>query len=117
MYLQKFSKLSAFATPIILMTATAAFAQGLSTGSYVMNQQGDCATLVLRGAGPQGNEYRFDEGCNGQNVFTAQSVRVTGSGVQVDQGEMRNIAVDASGFTTDWVLRGQTTRGLVFRRQ
>lgn len=91
--------------------------QGLTTGTYVANFGQGCATLVLAGAGPDGNEYRYDEGCNGSADYFARSVKVTAQGLRIDRARMSNIATNANGFTGDFSLQGTSTRGVMFTRQ
>ena len=107
----------AAAASLAAFTTLPASAQQLTTGTYVMNQGGNCATLVLRGAGPQGNEYRYDRGCNGQDIYVAQSVRVRTGVIQVDGGRMVINSVDPNGFNADFILGQNRSRGLIYTRQ
>jgi hypothetical protein len=92
-------------------------AQGVTTGTYKAEVMGGCATLVLTGAGPTGNEYSYDNGCDGKGVFIAKSVKVTSRGLQIDQGRFSNLKTNAEGFTGDWSLGGSRIPNVRFVRQ
>ncbi|MGR3505416.1 MAG: hypothetical protein ACU0B7_06055 [Paracoccaceae bacterium] len=92
-------------------------AQGVKTGTYKAKGAEGCATLLLIGAGPGGNEYSFDDGCDGNGVFVAKSVKVTSRGLQIDQGCYLNRETHADGFTGDWSLGGTRIPDVRFVRQ
>jgi len=92
-------------------------AQGVTTGTYAATMTGGCATLVLTGAGPTGNSYIWDEGCDGRADYNANSVRVTSRGISVDSARISKIVTDPKGFTGDWSLGGTTFKGVIFTRQ
>lgn len=97
--------------------ASQSYAQGVTTGTYKTNTNAGCGTLVLTGAGPEGNKYSFDEGCNGSDNYEASSVTVTSRGISIDGARVTNIEPGPKGFIGDWTLRGQTRKGVAFNRQ
>lgn len=108
--------------PILVLAAlvtltSPALAQGITTGTYKALIAGGCSNLVITGAGPAGNSYSYDEGCDGRADYTASSVRVTARGISVDSARISKIVTDPKGFTGDWSLGGSTTKGVIFTRQ
>lgn len=100
-----------------LTVTSQAHAEGITTGTYETNMLGGCSVLVINGAGPAGNSYIWDKGCDGRADYKANRVKVTSRGIDVDQARIRRIVTDPKGFTGDWSLRGQTTKGVIFTRQ
>ena len=111
------SRHSILALAALLGLTGPALAQGLTTGTYKALIAGGCSYLVITGAGPNGNSYSYDDGCDGRADYNASSVKVTARGISVDAARISNIVTDPKGFTGDWSLRGTTTKGVIFTRQ